>query len=137
MIFVEWTLCWQYLSQWGKYGIKIFRKNRPMIVFYAFVHTAYGFELTGSFRHAALLLVHTLDYLHRRITVVRVRLVHRQVLYHSAEADWRRNCSLVVRLCVMPTIIWTTICKSSVRCSLLLLRLASVDTDKVAVETFV
>ena len=26
--FVEWTLCWQYLSQWGQHGIKIFRQKK-------------------------------------------------------------------------------------------------------------
>ncbi len=39
--------------------IKIYRKNRP-ILFYAIVHTANGLYLMGSFRHAALLFVHTL-----------------------------------------------------------------------------
>ena len=36
------------------------KKNRPIILFYSFVHTANGLELMGSFIHAALLFVHTL-----------------------------------------------------------------------------
>ncbi len=36
------------------------KKNRPIISFYAFMHTANGLELMGSFRHAALLFVHSL-----------------------------------------------------------------------------
>ena len=44
----------------GKQGIKIFSKNRLIIIFYAFVNTANVLELMGSSRHAALLFVHTL-----------------------------------------------------------------------------
>ncbi len=39
---------------------KFSEKNRPIILFYAFVHTANGLELMGSFRHDALLFVHAL-----------------------------------------------------------------------------
>ncbi len=40
---------------------KFSEKNRPIILFYAFVHTANGLEPMGSFRYAVLLFVHTLD----------------------------------------------------------------------------
>ena len=43
-------------ASWVSFFIE---KNRPTILFYAFVHTANGLELMGSFRHAALLFVHT------------------------------------------------------------------------------
>ena len=41
---------------------KFSEKNRLIILFYALVHTAKGLELIGSFRHAALLFVHTLYF---------------------------------------------------------------------------
>ncbi len=45
----------------GQVGYQNFqKKNRPTILLYAFVHMANGLELTGSFRHAALLFVHPL-----------------------------------------------------------------------------
>ena len=47
-------------------GYHNFQKNRPTILFYAFVHTANGLEFIGSFRHAALLFVHTLCELIKR-----------------------------------------------------------------------
>ncbi len=34
-------------------------KKKQIILFYAIVHKANGLELTGSFRHAAFLFVHT------------------------------------------------------------------------------
>ena len=39
-------------------------KNRPIILFYALVHTANSLELMGSFRHAALLFGDTLFSTH-------------------------------------------------------------------------
>ena len=35
-------------------------KNRPTILFYAFVHTVNGLEPMGAFTYAVLLFVHTL-----------------------------------------------------------------------------
>ena len=60
-MFVSWGSFWQYWSQWGKLGIRIYRKNRGTILFYDVVHTVNGLELMGPFRHAASLFVHTLD----------------------------------------------------------------------------
>ncbi len=51
------------MGQVGYYQ-KVSEKNGPIILFYAFVHTTNGLEFMGSFRHAALLFVHTLVVTH-------------------------------------------------------------------------
>ncbi len=47
----------------GQIGYQNFQEKQTNSIFYAFVQTANGLELMGSFRHAALLFVHTLDLL--------------------------------------------------------------------------
>ncbi len=94
------TLCWQYCSQLGKLEITIFikKKKRPIILFYAFVHTANGLEHMGhlSMLRAYFSLIHwileILEMWAHHVVIFRtiscLYQIHNMYVYGCKEAEF-------------------------------------------------